>query len=160
MHYQRWKAKGAESGVVVAASSRRGELTVSNGYGYRRGPAPYSGPRKFKYVKESIRLAELALGKPLPAGAEVHHVDEDKRHDVPWNLVICESRAYHLLLHMRRAAYLATGDPRSRKCQICKQWGIPGVGDLVVRSRAPGRPSGQAIHRLCDRSREAVRRSA
>lgn len=44
--------------------------------------------------------AEHALGRPLPKGVEVHHVDRD-----PWNatarLVICENHAYHMFLHRR-----------------------------------------------------------
>lgn len=45
------------------------------------------------------RRAELALGKPLPRGAEVHHADGSMRDDAP--LVICQDRAYHMLLHKR-----------------------------------------------------------
>jgi hypothetical protein len=45
------------------------------------------------------RRAELALGKPLPPGAEVHHADGSVADDAP--LVICQDRAYHMLLHKR-----------------------------------------------------------
>jgi hypothetical protein len=45
------------------------------------------------------RRAEKALGKPLPPGAEVHHADGSMRDDAP--LVICQDRAYHMLLHKR-----------------------------------------------------------
>lgn len=45
------------------------------------------------------RRAEMALGKQLPAGAEVHHADGTKADDAP--LVICQDRAYHMLLHKR-----------------------------------------------------------
>ena len=51
--------------------------------------------------KESRRIAEKALGKPLPKGAEVHHVDGNSENDKPTNLVICPSHAYHMLLHAR-----------------------------------------------------------
>ena len=43
------------------------------------------------------RRAELALGKPLPRGAEVHHADGTTGDNAP--LVICQDRAYHMLLH-------------------------------------------------------------
>lgn len=46
------------------------------------------------------RRAELALGKPLPRGAEVHHADGSKGDNAPL-LVICQDRAYHMLLHKR-----------------------------------------------------------
>jgi hypothetical protein len=46
-------------------------------------------------------IAEKALGKKLPPGAEVHHVDEDKSNDSNNNLVICQNRSYHKLLHKR-----------------------------------------------------------
>jgi len=54
-----------------------------------------------KQYYEHILVAEKALGKPLPPGAEVHHLDENRRNNKPNNLVICPSRAYHKLLHMR-----------------------------------------------------------
>lgn len=45
------------------------------------------------------RRAEIALGKPLPKGAEVHHADGTKGDNSP--LVICQDRSYHMLLHKR-----------------------------------------------------------
>jgi hypothetical protein len=48
-----------------------------------------------------VLVAEKALGKPLPKGAVVHHVDLDKANNDPKNLVVCPSQAYHLLLHKR-----------------------------------------------------------
>lgn len=71
---------------------------------------------------EHRRVAERALGKPLPSGAEIHHVDEDKTNNAPHNLVICPDHAYHDLLHKRTAALDACGDPNARKCVYCKQW--------------------------------------
>lgn len=57
---------------------------------------------------EHIILAEKALGRKLPKGAQVHHMNE-----TPWdnftsfNLVICPSQSYHRLLHERMKQYAA-----------------------------------------------------
>jgi hypothetical protein len=53
------------------------------------------------YVREHVLVAERALGKFLPPGAMVHHVNEVKADNRGANLVICENHAYHQLLHRR-----------------------------------------------------------
>lgn len=45
-------------------------------------------------------IAEKALGKKLPKGVIVHHVDTDRANNANTNLVICTS-AYHAELHER-----------------------------------------------------------
>lgn len=52
-----------------------------------------------------IVVAEKALGKRLPPGAIVHHVDEDKLNYAGTNLVICPNQAYHMLIHQRMRDY-------------------------------------------------------
>jgi hypothetical protein len=42
-------------------------------------------------VFESVLIAEKVLGKPLPEGAHVHHVNEIKDDNRNSNLVICQS---------------------------------------------------------------------
>ena len=56
------------------------------------------------YVREHIFVAEKILGKPLPPKAVVHHINEDKTDNRPENLVICQDRTYHFLLHRRKKA--------------------------------------------------------
>lgn len=53
--------------------------------------------------------AESALGHPLPPRAEVHHVDGTKSSLSA--LVICQDRAYHMLLHRLMRIKAAGGRP-------------------------------------------------
>jgi len=64
---------------------------------------PAIGQQKIHLV-----MAQRALGKPLPRGCQVHHVDENPNNHTPGNLVICQDQAYHQLLH-RRAKVVRAG---------------------------------------------------
>jgi hypothetical protein len=77
------------------------------------------------YVYEHVLVASNVLGKPLPPGTDIHHVNEVKHDNRPDNLVICEDTAYHQLLHSRRRAFLACGYATWRKCIYCNQWDRP-----------------------------------
>lgn len=77
------------------------------------------------YVFEHIAIAERALGRLLPPGAEIHHLNEIKNDNRNSNLIICPSRSYHFLLHARTRALKACGNPRFRKCYGCKRWNDP-----------------------------------
>jgi hypothetical protein len=68
-----------------------------------------------------VLIAEMALGKTLPPQADVHHVDENTLNNAPSNLVICQDRAYHKLLHIRALVVRAGGDPNTQKvCRRCR----------------------------------------
>ena len=70
---------------------------------------------------EHILIAERALGRYLPDGAEIHHVDENKRNNANRNLVICQDSAYHKLLHVRTRVLKAGGDPDTERiCSLGK----------------------------------------
>lgn len=73
------------------------------------------------HISRHVLIAEQALGHFLPAGAQVHHVDGDKHHNVNWNLVICQDGAYHKLLHVRTRVLKAGGNPNTdRFCGYCQ----------------------------------------
>lgn len=73
-----------------------------------------------KYVH--IAIAENALGRKLPKGAQVHHVDGDKTNNAPSNLVVCPDFAYHALLHARQRILDVGGVPGKEKvCSGCKR---------------------------------------
>jgi hypothetical protein len=73
-----------------------------------------------KGQNEHVAIAELALGHSLPNGAQVHHVDGNSHNNAPQNLVICQDRAYHFLLHVRTRLLKAGADPNTeRVCCDC-----------------------------------------
>lgn len=81
----------------------------------------HSRAKERGYVNEHVVIAEAALGKALPVGAEVHHVNGDKTDNRSSNLVICPSKAYHKLLHRRIRIRAAGGDPNLDKiCSKCQ----------------------------------------
>lgn len=68
--------------------------------------------------------AERALGRPIPKGGHVHHVDGDT-----WNpaarLVLCEDTSYHWLLERRTKALRACGHADWLWCGLCRQYDAP-----------------------------------
>lgn len=98
------RANGKYCGTHQARLYRYGSLDI------KRRPNGSGNINKHGYVDVSINgrrtyehilVAEKALGKRLPSGAVVHHVNEKRADNRPQNLVICPNEDYHRLLHKR-----------------------------------------------------------
>lgn len=144
MHYKRWRKHGDASVVN----------RTQPGFGTKGYKFDYASGRQVH-----VAVAERALGRRLPKGACVHHVDENRRNNDPTNLVICPDNAYHRLLHKRMAAYDACGHADWLKCPFCKQYDAP--SNLVMRERS-GRPGNFTWHHAkckAEHSKEKRRKS-
>lgn len=104
--------------------------------------------RRFQHVLN----AEAALGRRLPAGAKVHHVDRDRSHNNNHNLVICPNESYHKLIHRRTAALDACGNADWLKCKFCKSHDAP---EKVV-----DHPSSGFYHSACAAKYQRDRKAA
>lgn len=80
-----------------------------------------------------VIVEKLAIGPFLPtylhnmrvvkdALISVHHVDGNRQNNAHSNLVVCQDRRYHNLLHVRQRVLAAGGDPNTQRiCFMCKQ---------------------------------------
>lgn len=110
------------------------------------------------YVFEHLLVAEKAMGRHLPPGAQVHHVDECKSNNASSNLVICPDTAYHALLHRRMRAFAATGNPDAVRCDYCKSYDRQ---DEIHRRSLYGKLKIQrGWHRQCQNEYERNRKRA
>jgi hypothetical protein len=133
-----------------------GRTTTGHGYvRVHRPDHPRANPHG--YVYEHILVVEQALGHYLPLTAEVHHVDEDGLNNSPTNLVACEDRGYHKLLHQRLRALLACGDANAARCYFCQSYDRQ---DEIIRAPRPrdGKVYTRTYHRDCERAYHANRR--
>lgn len=133
-------------------SNWRGGRTISPA-GYVLLRAPEHPRAKNGYVFEHVLVVERALGHHFSSTADIHHRNEIKGDNWPENLVACESKSYHRLLHERLKAYRATGDPSARICRYCGAWAIPGDPGVSIYGRARRRLCHPACAREYNRAR-------
>ena len=151
---------------LMTRMGRRGPNRFINGHNTRGSTHPmWNGGRNVTpdgyvrirvlghgYVFEHVLVAEAALGRDLPTNAVVHHANECRSENQGDNLVLCEDRAYHNLLHARMRAVAGCGNADWKRCQVCKQYDEP--AHLIIRR-------GLRSHRDCyNRQRRARRNRA
>lgn len=127
-------------GVFTMKKRRRADTGYLKQGGYIEYSFGGRGNRTRKYAH--IIVAENALGKPLPKGVQVHHVDGNPSNNDARNLIICPTDAYHKMIHQRTRAFDACGHADWRKCHFCEQYDDP--------SKLYLHPNGTtAFHRDC-----------
>lgn len=99
------------------------------------------------YVMQHRFVAEQAIGKHLKPSNAVHHIDGSRDNNINSNLVICEDKSYHELIHQREKSLKATGSPNNIRCWICGGWDDP--AKMYVRKDRQS----DAFHRECRRSK-------
>lgn len=88
-----------------------------------------------------ITAAERALGRNLPAGAVVHHTDQNRQNGHNTNLVILQSAGEHGSLHRRLRVLEAGGNPWTQQlCGNCGELKLI-VRFVKVKANANGRGS-------------------
>ena len=101
-----------------------------------------------------ILMAEKAIGRQIPNGACVHHVNENPADNSPGNLVLCPSAAYHKLLHRRADALRECGHADWMKCAYCKKYDDP--QNLSVKTRMVRKSKTALVyHRACNTARQS-----
>lgn len=114
---------GNPAPISLATNSRRGHI---KGYPVRFCQGHNARLRRaasYRFVG-SLRVhqvrAQLALGRPLPLRAVVHHADGSRRDDA--TLVICQDQGYHMELHRKMRVVKSGGNPwTDRVCGICEK---------------------------------------
>ena len=107
-----------------------------------------------KPLRKHVINAQKALGKPLPSGAVVHHIDGNRANNENKNLLICPSEAYHNLIHLRTEALEACGNASWRRCVHCKEW-----HPIETMTKRDKRPNTSYQHKHCHTEYENRRRN-
>lgn len=86
---------GPESGVPRNRGT--GRATGSRNYQWKGGKEA----TLHYHRRQSYEVAAICLGKPLPQGWVIHHLDEDPKNNRPENLVLFPSQSLHCRFHQR-----------------------------------------------------------
>lgn len=140
---------------VAHPNYKGGRVTTAFGGGYVGVLMPdHPRANTTGYVLEHVLVAEVALGRHLPEGVQVHHVNGDPADNRPENLVTCEDQAYHQLLHRRQRALAATGHADwTVRCHFCGEYGPE--SEMTMRRGTP-----YGYHAACRRAYRRERRRA
>ncbi len=90
------------------------------------------------------------MGHRLSSAHPIHHFDEDRANNSNGNLVVCEDTAYHELLHKRRRALLACGDPAAVRCRFCG--GYDRQSEMHISARRDRKWCVTGYHRSCEQA--------
>lgn len=113
-HYRRFKNNGDPLKVQTRS---QGTGNIHDGYLRYTN----SGNRRMAHRE----IVENIIGIKLPKGSIVHHVDGNRMNNIPSNLVVCPSSAYHTLIHRRQDALEKTGNANFRACEKCTEYDDP-----------------------------------
>jgi len=101
-----------------------GRTVMSHGYVAIKMPS-HPNASKSGYVLEHVLIASQVLGKPLPHGAIVHHVNGNNSDNRKENLVILQSKGEHQRLHSRMRAKALCGNSKWHVCAYCGEYDDP-----------------------------------
>ncbi len=110
--------------------------------------------KPYKKIPLHVLIAEKAMGRAMPAGGHVHHINGNPSDNRNENLVVCPTSQYHHLLHLRERALIACGNANWHRCCVCKKYDAPENLVLYIVKTRNSRLWG---HRDCYRQKERSR---
>jgi intein/homing endonuclease len=122
--------------------------------------------------KQRLLTHHIAFGSPIPKCHVIHHKDENKRNNCPWNLELL-TRTQHPALHghaswktrqavMRQGFIEYFSDPRNRNAQSIRAkalWNSGAFGPRRAKCAIEGCQTKSNAKGLCDRHYQQMRRS-